>query len=64
MKVIRNGEVKEVKRVRRTTNKQQGDLYIGRCYLCEQECLCEDLDNGCTRHHPLTEEIRNLLRAE
>jgi len=62
MKVLRNGKVKEVNRPRRTTNKTQGDFYLGHCWLCGQECLCEDLDNDNTRHLPLSGAAERLLQ--
>lgn len=51
MKVIRRGEIKEVKKIR------IGDIYVGKCWVCESVCKCEDLANGHTKHTPiLTDE--------
>lgn len=48
MKVIRNGKVEEVKRLK------VGDKYLGECWLCEQRCELELLSNGHSRHFPVT----------
>lgn len=47
MKVIRKGIIKEVKKIR------VGDIYVGKCWLCESVCQCEDLLNGHTKHTAL-----------
>ena len=50
MKVIRKGIIKEVKRI------QVGDVYVGKCWLCESVCQCEKLSNGYERHTPLFQD--------
>ena len=52
MKVIRKGKIKEVKKIR------VGDIYVGKCWICESVCQCEDLTNGHTRHTPLFTDER------
>ena len=47
MEVIRKGTIKEVKRIRK------GDIYVGKCWVCESVCQCEDLENGHTKHTPI-----------
>ena len=47
MQVIRKGKNKEVKKIRK------GDIYVGKCWLCESVCQCEDLTNGHTKHTAL-----------
>lgn len=56
MKVIRKGEIKEVKKIR------VGDIYVGKCWICNSVCKCEDLTNGHTRHTPIftDEEVGKL----
>lgn len=47
MQVIRKGKIQEVKKIR------VGDIYVGKCWLCESVCQCEDLTNGYTKHTAL-----------
>lgn len=54
-KVIRSGKVKEVSRIK------VGDVYVGKCWCCHQECKCTLLGNGHERHEPLDEVVRGLL---
>ena len=44
MTILRKGKLGQYKRL------QVGDIYIGKCWLCESRCLCEELANGCTKH--------------
>lgn len=44
MTILRKGKLGQYKRL------QIGDIYIGKCWLCESRCLCEELANGHTKH--------------
>ena len=44
IKVIRKGELKEVKRI------HISDIYLGECWLCRSKCLCVNMANGHTHH--------------
>lgn len=57
MKILRKGKVKDYKRI------QVGDRYIGKCWLCDGECLCERFWNGHTGHSFLTKEMRSLFKG-
>lgn len=58
MRVIRKGKVKEVKKV------WVGDIYIGKCWMCNQKCLCQNLTNGHIGHSPLTDDMLELLAVK
>lgn len=51
IRVIRKGERKLVKRTRRAQAfDDEGDKYLGVCWVCDSECICEDFSNGSTGH--------------